>query len=97
MREYDELLNSGNAAQVEKLKMNKHKRGFENIDIGYAEKRLNEECRELYLEIYGRIDGEFKTEKVRHEAADIANFAHMIIFKCDQLLKEELDKSEEQQ
>ena len=35
-RNYESLLQSGNKAQLEKLKQNKHKPGFEDIDIIYA-------------------------------------------------------------
>jgi len=51
--------------------------------LHYAERRLNEESRELFLELFGRIDGIYDPKKVRLEAADVANFAHMIIYQCD--------------
>ena len=88
IRNYEDLLSAGNKAQLEKLEENSHKRGFDNIDLNYAHTRIKEEMSELDIEINGlphdqRID--FK--KVRREAADVANFAHMIIFKCDQEIK----------
>ncbi len=90
MRNYKELLKAGNAAQLEKLKENKHKDGFDNIDIYYAYKRLIEEKIELGDELYqplGRKDF-LDYQKIKNEAADVANFAHMIILKC----KKELSK-----
>ncbi len=92
-RDYDELLKSGNNAQLEKLKENEHKRGFEDIGLYYAFKRLDEEYEELKCELYdfssfGRIHkNTFDFSAIRKEAADIANFAHMIILKCDQELE----------
>lgn len=95
MRNYKALIESGNAAQLEKLMENEHKRGFENIDIPHAFRRMSEELDEAHIEMckYGisnRLN--VKPEKsvleaIRHEAANIANFAHMIIYRCDQELE----------
>ncbi len=82
-RDYDKLLKSGNNAQLEKLKENEHKKGFDDIDIDYSFRRLHDELRELFSELAEDV---IDYTKVRKEAADIANFAHMIIFKCDQVL-----------
>lgn len=82
-RDYEKLIESGNKAQLEKLLQNEHKPGFEDIDIVYAYKRIKQEESELFWEIFnGKENVDFS--KIRHEAADIANFAHMIIYKCDQ-------------
>lgn len=78
MRDYEELLKAGNKAQLEKLKENKHKKGFDEISIPYAYGRMKEEMSELF-----KARG---TENIRLEAADVANFAHMIILKCDKML-----------
>jgi phosphotransacetylase len=83
-RDYEKLLESGNKAQLEKLLLNEHKRGFENIDLNYASDRIEEELDELWVEIQMK-NKDFSA--IRKEAADIANFAHMIIYKCDQELK----------
>ena len=85
-RDYKKLLDAGNAAQLEKLQQNGHKKGFGNIDLNYAMKRIDNESHELFCEI-AMMDKDYKA--IRHEAADIANFAHMIILKCDQILKEQ--------
>ena len=98
IRNYDDLLKAGTTAQLEKLQQNEHKRCFEDIDLIYAFNRLCEELNELTLEMFDfsfkffpvHGDDMLKYEyfnKVRNEAADIANFAHMIIYKCDQELK----------
>ena len=97
-RDYEKLISAGNKAQLEKLKLpeNQHKRGFDDIDIHYAVKRITEEINELVKETFKiqektgylitiPID-EMDIEAVRKEAADVANFAHMIILKCDQEL-----------
>jgi len=81
-RDYKKLLESGNKAQLEKLKNNEHKSGFENLDIDYAFERLKEEVHELLVELQGVK--ERNPSDIRSEAADVANFAYMIILKCDQ-------------
>lgn len=88
-RDYNKLINSGTTAQIEKLKENEHKKGFDNIDVYYAFKRIIEETEELKNELYQFC---FKKKnidynKARREAADIANFAHMIIYFCDRMMK----------
>lgn len=96
MRDYDKLLEAGNKAQLEKLEENNHKRGFDEIDLDYAYGRIEDELLELKKELYDLYYGEFPCKilkdqyncvDVRKEAADIANFAHMIILKCDQELE----------
>ena len=82
--DYYNLLNDGNIAQLEKLRANEHKKGFEDIDIMYAFRRLIDEVEELDNEIDSN-NNDFS--KIRKEAADIANFCHMIILKCDEELK----------
>lgn len=86
MRDYDSLIDAGNKAQIEKLEENSHKKGFENINLSYAFHRLQEEMDELSNEIYDNLESGGRIEEIRREAADIANFAHMIIYKCDQEL-----------
>lgn len=97
-RNYSALLGAGVRAQEEKLKENEHKRGFEDIDVYYAFDRIIDELKELRIELFQMektdhdIDFVRKREqydllKTRSEAADIANFAHMIILKCDQELR----------
>ena len=82
-RDYDKLFEAGTQAQREKLLANNHKDGFDSISIGYAIGRLEEEFDEL--EKAYSTKGH-TIEEVRHEAADVANFAHMIILKCDKLM-----------
>jgi uncharacterized protein YjaG (DUF416 family) len=84
MRDYKALLEAGNRAQLEKLKENEHKDGFNQIDLEYAVSRIREETEELEVELIFRDND----KNIRREAADIANFAHMIIFGCDRKLKE---------
>ena len=101
-REYTPLINAGVAAQLEKLRENEHKRGFDDIDIEYANTRLSDEMEELTKELYEVSDGGgctlfFRKEnrdfsKIRHEAADIMNFAAMIVLKCDQNMRLENEK-----
>ena len=83
MRDIDALLKAGNLAQREKLEQNGHKQGFDNIDIDDAFECLAGEFAELDVEMMK--DGHWKEK--RHEAADIANYAHMIILACDRELE----------
>jgi NTP pyrophosphatase (non-canonical NTP hydrolase) len=80
-RNYDELLNSGIKAQKEKLEANSHKRGFDKLSIEYAFGRLQDEFLELFEEMYEKKQRNLSN--IRKEAADVANFAHMIILACD--------------
>jgi hypothetical protein len=88
--EYHDLLRAGNAAQVEKLKRNAYKSGYEDIAFDYAWKRLKEEMHELNIALclISLTDLEYENtlKNIRHEAADVANFAHMLIYKCDKLI-----------
>ena len=97
MRDYTALLEAGNKAQREKLGQNWYKEGFDDIDIEYATNRIKDEFEELTNEIWiisyamgctnywHKENKDYK--KIRHEAADIANFAHMIILACDKELE----------
>jgi hypothetical protein len=98
MRDYTKLLEAGNKAQLEKLKQNGHKKGFNDINLEYATRRIEDEYQELSEEIwiithdeqcinYWHKDNK-DYKKIRMEAADIANFAHMIILKCDKELEQ---------
>ena len=93
-KDYDELINAGVKAQLERLEQNEHKEGFDNIELKYAYKRIKQETRELWKELYFKpfllmISAIFPRcytdyRSVRGEFADIANFAHMGIYKCDE-------------
>lgn len=95
-RDYTKLLKAGNAAQLEKLKENEHKTGFEDINIYYAYNRLKNELQELSIEMYymprkvWALRENINYPAIRHEAADIANFAHMIILQCDKIQKRKI-------
>ena len=83
-RDYKALLDAGNKAQLEKLEQNGHKKGFDNLKLPYAFKRLVMEIDELTKE-YCNVVLDFQA--IRHEAADVANFAHMIILATDKELE----------
>lgn len=86
-RNYAKLLEHGNKAQLEKLKKNDHKSDFLEIELTHLFTMLFQEYCELEEEFINRNMEEWRENidynKIRHEAADIANFAHMIILKCD--------------
>ncbi|MCF8012480.1 MAG: hypothetical protein K9L56_14505 [Clostridiales bacterium] len=75
MRDIRTLFYHGTGAQLEKLCIHHGKKGFEQATPDYCIKRIHEELIELE---------EARTvEEMRHEAADIANFCHMLIMHCD--------------
>jgi len=83
MRDYTALFEAGNKAQLEKLELNGHKEEFDSMNVGYLFSELLDEVDELKEELEKPI---CKIKAIRHEAADIANFAHMIILACDKEL-----------
>ena len=89
--EFNELLKSGNMAQLEKLNKNKHKNGFDNINILNAIEKIIYHVSNLEEEEYSyRIgDADATLNLIRNRAANIANFAHMIILKCDKELSKD--------
>ena len=76
-RNYSELFKVGTAAQLEKLNLHDNKGKFPR-DLKLLFHLLQVELAELrtekYLEDY---------EAMRLEAADVANYAHMIIIECE--------------
>ncbi len=93
MRKYDELIEAGNRAQIEKLKMNEHKPGFDDIDLYYEFKRMQDELEELSRELFYqdgnnyRKIGKVDCPRARHEAADLANRAFIFILECDRRIE----------
>jgi len=85
-RDYDLLLKEGRKAQIEKLKKNDHKCGFDTEPVELLFIKLLTEVEELRFEI-NAIKQDWN--KIRHEAADVANYAFMIILKCVQMLYRE--------
>lgn len=82
----------------EKLKKNDHKGGWDNCEIGWLIKRLEEETEELknhywkFTHENGRSAGEgfiipSETVDIINECADVANFAMMIANKIESLNK----------
>lgn len=91
MRDYDGLIKTGNAARLEKLIENDHKTGFDNIDIGYAIKRIKQERKEL-KEAYLIMRAHPTPETIRNvirEAADVGNFSDMVIYTATNQLKKD--------
>lgn len=76
-RDYDALLAAGNRAQLEKLREKEHKGPFDGafIELGSL----------LYIEALELLEAirENKPTEIRREAADVANYAHMIIQAVD--------------
>lgn len=111
-RDYDELLERGNAAQLEKLRENEHKEGWGNIGISGLYRFMMYEIDELSEEVIDfrvnwssipngdRPDPATKSllinglERIRREAADVANFAYFIISKCDEMIRAWSDEAD---
>lgn len=91
MEDYKELFTAGNKAQLEKLKENENKSGWnKNIPIRYFFEKIKDELEEL-KEAFFEIDEDDLQcwyKNIRGEAADIANYAQMIILKCDKKIAE---------
>lgn len=86
------LLYHGNKAQIEKLERDKDKPDFLDHNLYDLYYLLNDEIKELNNELdkhinlandYDNID--MLRDAIEQEAADVANFAHMIILKCKDL------------
>jgi hypothetical protein len=86
IRDYDGLIKAGVKAQIEKLNLNKHKKSFDKVTLSYAYRRLKDEMEELRIALASRPISNKRYEDIRKEFADIANFAHMGIYHCDQEL-----------
>ena len=86
-RDYKFLLQEGLKAQVEKLRENDHKCGFDVESINILFKKLQAEVYELQdeLQVQPKL---YDLKAIRQEAADVANFAFMIILKCVQLMRQ---------
>ncbi len=85
MRDYTQLFIHGNNAQLEKLRENEHKSGWNKMSFTEIKNLIYEEFSEVKYELEERyIDAEL----LRRECADLANACHFIICKCDkELLK----------
>lgn len=84
MRDYDGLIKSANNAMLEKLKENEHKPGFIELTLKEALLGIGTETMELSQEVFSNG----ALQNIKREAADVANFAAMIIYKCDKLMSE---------
>lgn len=90
-RDYDLLLKAGNKAQMEKLTLHrcKIKGAWDCITLNELNELLKKEYKELQDEFKHYIITDYEDDqykRIRSEAADVSNFAHMIIEKCDTLL-----------
>ena len=85
MRDILSLLDAGNKAQLEKLKENEHKKGFDDCNLEYVDFRLSEEIDE-YKDEMCKKNKDYSA--IIKELADIANFCHMGILTCDSIIKE---------
>ena len=99
MGNYKDLFRAGNKAQTEQMECNRHKRGWQNFPIHDSYQGIKMSGIHLQDYLFDLFtDKKRKLRKVdykevRKKAANIANFAHMIILKCDKVISEDEAKS----
>jgi hypothetical protein len=86
MKDYDTLTAAGIKAQFEKLRENDQENSLNNLNMNDNYDLAYENWGELEDEL---IEPTIDYHKTRLAAADLANACHMIILKCDQMIKEE--------
>lgn len=85
---YDEMFKAGNNAQLEQMKKHESsKSGYEDADIFYAARKITDYI-PILLKLSLLTSKGRNIERLRKEAANISNYAHMIILKCDKEIKE---------
>ena len=84
-RDIDLLFQHGNQAQREKLEQYEHKEDWMDLPITTLYAFIMGELEELQHEIavFDIMDNPDNLADIRKECADIANYAHMIIQRCD--------------
>lgn len=93
---YDEMFEAGNKAQLEQMIKHKHYTGWDNFGIGAGFEGIRKNAIKIESQLYtlftrqGKKKVSVDYESVRKRAANIANFAHMMILDCDkELVKDE--------
>lgn len=91
-RDIVSLITACSEAMIHKLLLNANKGGWLNIPFDELRQKLFDEYIEMSIELnnlhFNTIKEKEKDylESIKYEAADISNFAGMIIHKCDILL-----------
>ena len=84
---YSDLINAGNSAQIQQMeKYENIKSGYENIDLFLASRKIINKCPAL-LKISVLDYNENNLKRMIRECADISNYAHMMILKCNKELE----------
>ena len=92
VEDYKKLFESGNKAQLEQMNKHKHYTGWDNFGLGAGFNGIRKNAIKIEEQLYtlftrqGRKKDSIDYEKVRERAANIANFAHMMILDCDKEL-----------
>jgi len=84
-RDYLALFDAGTTAQLEKLEHHGRKSCWKELSLRELVYLLSEEMLELHEEYYEPV-GTFSHIRLRQEAADVANYAHMIIERCNEVI-----------
>jgi len=99
--QYKELFESGNKAQQEKLlKYEKERKGLYEIDLYYALSKIYNNYNDINKCLYAKYrdnsnaSSDIDFDLLRSKAANLANFAHMIIYQCDEAIAKKYRKTD---
>lgn len=83
-RDYHELIDAGNTAQMEKLRAREYKGDYEELEFDELFHLIIDEALELRAEIRRtNVPNIMRLNRIRNEAADVANYAHMVILRAE--------------
>lgn len=82
---YDKMFQAGTAAQLEQMIKNEHKVGWDNFPLVDASDAIDHHLKNMCVEIWNDND----LREIKRMAANIANYVHMIILKCNKGLSDE--------
>lgn len=88
-RNYKELFQAGNKAQLEQMEKHEYKRGWKNFLLHSSFQGIRKSAIHIESALYKSFTHQeiiiepTDLKMIRKKAANIANFAHMIILKCD--------------
>ena len=85
--QYDPMFEAGVKAQLKEMIKNNHKKGWSDIGLLWAVKKIKEHLPEMYNNAVSPAPV-FDPVRLRKLASDTANLSHMIILKCDNMIKE---------
>lgn len=83
---YSEMIKAGNDEQISRMELyENYKYGYEDVDIFTASRKITDHIPRL-LKLSVLIHNTHNIPQIKKLAADISNYCHMIIFKCNKLM-----------